>query len=89
LPSPNFVLRDIRLRHLVVDDLGQPRRGGVMIYILIVLSGVYSAATTARVASYANEQQCQEAGESYVKQAAEAYPHDRFHFVCVPGFEGE
>ena len=60
-----------------------------MIYVLIVLSGVYSVATTARVSNYGNEAQCREAGEAYVKQASTAYPQDKFHFVCVPGFEGE
>ena len=60
-----------------------------MIYVLIVLSGVYSVASTARVSDYSSEAQCKEAGESYVKQASAAYPHDGFHFVCVPTFEGD
>jgi hypothetical protein len=60
-----------------------------VIYILVVLSGVYSVATTAKISGYANEQQCREAGEAYVAQAAKLYPQDKFHFICVPGFEGE
>jgi hypothetical protein len=56
-----------------------------MIYILVILSGVYSVASTATVGSYRTEQACKAAGESYVEQAAKIYAQDRFHFVCVAG----
>jgi hypothetical protein len=56
-----------------------------MIYILVVLSGVYSVASQTTVSSFNSEQACREAGESYVAQAAKAYPQDQFHFVCVAG----
>jgi hypothetical protein len=39
-------------------------------YVLAVLSGLYSVASTATVSTYSSEQSCRTAGESYVKQAA-------------------
>jgi hypothetical protein len=56
-----------------------------MIYVLVVLSGVYSVASTATVGSYRTEQACKAGGESYVAQAAKEYPADKFHFICVAG----
>jgi hypothetical protein len=60
-----------------------------MTYVLIVLSGIYSVATTATVSRYSDEQKCREAGESYIAQASVLYPQDRFHFICTPAFEGD
>jgi hypothetical protein len=43
-----------------------------MVYVLVVLSGVYSVGSTATISSYSSDRSCREAGESYVKQAPEA-----------------